>query len=173
MIDSDHTTQYIDVNLKIRTEKSERERKNNFKDKNYKDTFKRITSESFKFTNCFRTVLPLLTRIENWRNVLRNYCNNSFKKIRICKKKFVKPLNGNISALIDERNRLLKNTNVENEEKISSISLAISELEAKDNINLIIENFQTLSDNPETVNLQQDCKQTLTKTWKCPATCQT
>ena len=36
--------------------------------------------------------------------------------------------------------------------KISSIS----ELEAKENRNLIIENFKTLSDNPEIINLQQD-----------------
>ena len=73
-------------------------------------------------------------------------------------------MKGNISALIDKRSRLLKNTYVENEEKISSISLAISELEAKDNINLIIENFQTLSDNPEAINLQQVWK-TLKKRW--------
>ena len=73
-------------------------------------------------------------------------------------------MKGNISALIDKRNRLLKNTNVENEEKISSISLAISELEAKENRNLIIENFKTLSDNPETINLQQVWK-TVNKLW--------
>ena len=82
-------------------------------------------------------------------------------------------MKGNISALIDERNRLLKNSNVENEQKISSISSAIFGIGSQRKRNLIIENFQTLSDNPETVNLQQDCKQTLTKTWKCPATCQT
>ena len=55
----------------------------------------------------------------------------------------------------------------DNPELVDELNLAISYLEAKENRDLIMNNFKTYSDNPENVNLSQMWK-TLRKLWpKC------
>ena len=48
-----------------------------------------------------------MEKIERWRKVLSNYCSKAFKKIRIKDKK-LKPINVNLSRLIDKRNNLAR-----------------------------------------------------------------
>ena len=50
---SDHFTEYMDIDLEFIKEKPEREEFFNFKDKEGQDRFRKITSETEEFTNCF------------------------------------------------------------------------------------------------------------------------
>ena len=52
-VDSDHLTEYMDLNLKITHEKPAREELYNFKNKEAQIKFKNLTSETKDFTNCF------------------------------------------------------------------------------------------------------------------------
>ena len=151
-IDSDHFTQYVDIDLKLISEKPEREEFFNFKDEKSQNVFHRVTSETEEFTKCFQDKNPMNVKIEEWRKVLNLNCKKAFKKIRIRRKK-VKPLNSEIANLIDERNLLSKDAN--NQTKRESIEKEIAIKEAEENRNIIVKNFKTLSENSENVNLQK------------------
>ena len=98
---------------------------------------------------------PLLLQIKEWKTILEKFCQNSFRKIRIRKKKR-KPINKNLSNLIDERNRLMTNCDdPETKIKIDQISITIADEEAEENRAKIMENFKDLSEDPENINLQQ------------------
>ena len=73
-----------------------------------------------------------------------------------------------ILKLIDQRNLLLKKK--EDSKKVAEYNKEISEMEAEDNRNQIIENFKKFSENPENINLSQ-MQKTLKKLWpKCGPT---
>ena len=82
-VDSDHATEYVDVDLKIVTEKPERKEILKFKDKDAQEKFKKYTSQTEEFSNCFRNDLPVLNQIEKWRVVLNIQENKDFKE-EIC-----------------------------------------------------------------------------------------
>ena len=164
-IDSDHATEYMDLDLKIIYEKPERKEIFQYKDKDALKIFTKSTTETNEFSNCFENNLPILEQIEIWRKVLKAHCSKSFKKVRISKRRFIKPVNKKISELIDKRNQLMKNNHQLNITKeIREIDERISDLEAEENRNLILKHFKSFSDNPETINLQEVWK-TLKKTW--------
>ena len=164
-VDSDHATEYVDVDLKIVTEKPERKEILKFKDKDAQEKFKKYTSQTEEFSNCFRNDLPVLNQIEKWREILKSTCNKTFKKIRISKKRFVKPLKKTTSKLIDERNKMMRNKDGLNlSEEIEQINEKISNIEAKENRDLILKNFKSFSENPEAIDLKQVWK-TLKKIW--------
>ena len=118
---------------------------------NFKD-IKPATSETKDFTSCFLNDLPLINQVEDWRKVLNLHCRKSFKKIRI-KKKSTQPLKPKLSKLIDLRNSLsLKD---KSSSEIDHLNSVISEMEAEENIKLIIEHFKSYSEYPETENITQ------------------
>ena len=88
--DTDHATEYIDLNLKIVTEKPKRVEVWNFKNHGAQAKFQIQTSETNDFSSCFEDNLPILKPIKNWRDVFETHCRNSFKKILITKKKKAK-----------------------------------------------------------------------------------
>ena len=53
-IDSDHFTEYLDMDLEVIKEKPERQELFNFKDKQCQEKFTILTSETKEFTECFR-----------------------------------------------------------------------------------------------------------------------
>ena len=106
-VDSDHFTQYLDLNLKIGKERPERKEMFNFKDKNCQEAFKINTSETEDFTDCFNGEAPLNEKINNWKRVLMSHCSKAFKKIRIRDRK-IKPISNKIARLIDKRNELTR-----------------------------------------------------------------
>ena len=150
------------MDLKVITEKPKRCEIWNFKNKEAQDNFKISTSETEDFSACFNNNYPLLKQIENWRKTLKLHMNKSFKKIRINKKKYVKPLPPMLSKLINERNKLLKENHSEKE--IEALDENISNLEAEINHNLIKEHFEKYKEDPEKVNLHQVWK-TMGKLW--------
>jgi hypothetical protein len=127
----------------------------NFREEESKTKFHIMTSETDEFTHCFENENPLLNQIERWEQVLKMYCCQSFKKIRI-RKKNSKPLKQPLKMLIDKRNKLLKEiNNVDSNTELEEITKRISEIEAEDNRDKIMKNFKEYSDNPEYINVQK------------------
>ena len=54
-VDSDHYTQYMDLDLKFESEKPVRDEMYNFKNKVGQEKFKKITSETNNFSKCFES----------------------------------------------------------------------------------------------------------------------
>ena len=104
-IESDHYTEYMDLNIEINKERPERQEMFNFKDKNSQKLFKTNTSETNQFTECLKEEGPIMEKIKKWKNILISHCSAAFKKIRI-KDRTLKPVSANLSELIDERNKL-------------------------------------------------------------------
>ena len=86
--------------------------------------------------------------------VLKTYCRKAFKKIRISKKRKIKPLNPELSKMIDERNTLMT-AKPENQEEIDKLNGNICEIEASENRDKIMKNFKSFGDTPEKINQQQ------------------
>jgi hypothetical protein len=79
---TDHATEYLDLRLKVITEKPKRVEVWNFKNKEAQHNFKVETSETKEFSSCFDNDLPVLKQIECWKKVFESHCKKSFKKIR-------------------------------------------------------------------------------------------
>ena len=124
--DSDHFTEYMDVNLEIISEKPVRREIFQFKNEASLEKFNDITSNTSQFTNCFKSNLPLSEQVLNWRKVLKSHCQTAFKKIRINEKKRTKGLKKEMSMLIDQRNELLRMNSPKDEEKIKNIERTIA-----------------------------------------------
>ena len=152
--DTDHATEYMDLDLKTTTEKPRRVEVWNFKDKEAQKCFKVQTSQTNEFSACFNNKLPVLKQIQNWKHVFKSYCRKSFKKVRLVKKKSVKRLPPELARLIDRRNEIMKINNKGSEE-VNNLDEAISMAEAEINRNEIMKHFQSFSDNPENINLGQ------------------
>ena len=166
-IDSDHFTEFMDVDIEVEHTKPERVEIYNFNEDESKAKFKKLTSDTDEFTQCFEDETPLLKQIENWQMLLKRFCSKSFKKIRV-KKKNVKPTKEPLKTLIDQRNALLKVLkDPGDDKKIKAITKRISEIEAEENRNQIMKDFKEYSDNPESINVNQMWKR-LKRTWpKC------
>ena len=126
---SDHATEYMDVNLKILTEKPKRKLMWNFKNASAQDKFKNLTSETNDFTDCFKEKLPVLEQIDKWWTVFNSNVRKAFKRIRITKKTRLKAFPNDISALINQRNKL--NRNNDNLFELQKIEEEISNIEDK------------------------------------------
>ena len=104
-VDSDHFTQYMDVELEVENVKPEKLEVYNFKRKENQKIFQQLTSETSEFTKCFETNAPLNCQIENWRKLLKSYCSRSFQKIKIKKRKKLQ-VNPKIAALISRKSQI-------------------------------------------------------------------
>ena len=151
-VDSDHYTEYLDLDMEIISEKPERQEIFNFMNKQSQEAFKIRTTETKEFTDCFSGDEPLLQKIEKWRRVLKLHCSGAFRKIRI-KKNTLKPISKRLSSLIDQRNRLVMEEVPGNE--IDEVNLSIAETEAAENREKIMKQFQFFSQNPENIEMQK------------------
>ena len=161
-IDTDHYTQYLELEFEIEVSKPKRVEILDFKKKINQEKFREITSETTKFTKCFENMLPLHIQIQNWRQLLSSSCKEAFPKIRIRKKQKMK-INKEVSDLIRKRNRLKHMNNIEPKE-FGLIDRQISEIEALENRNKILQNLKYYSDNPENINMSKMWK-ILKKIW--------
>ena len=161
--ETDHYTQYIDLDLEMENMKKERVEIFDFKKKQSQEKFKEITSNTTKFTRCFDSKLPLHIQIQNWRQLLNSSCKEAFTKIRIKQKK---PLvvNKEISNLIKKRNKLQLFYKDKKIDDINVINKRISEIEAEQNRSKILKNFKFYSENPENINMSKMWK-ILKKMW--------
>ena len=141
--DTDHATEYIDLDLEIVTAKPKRQEVWNFKNKEAQKKFQVLTSETEEFSNCFKNNLPILKQIENWRNALNSNIKKAFKRVRIKSKPEIKSLPPEALNLIDLRNQLVFEDG--NDREIEQLNEAISDIEAEMNHNKIMRNFQNYS----------------------------
>ena len=153
--DTDHATEYLDLNLKVITEKPKRIEVWNYKNKKAQYNFKIQTSETKEFSNCFENNIPVLKQIENWKRVLKSHCRKSFKKIRVTKKVCAEKIPHEVLKLINRRNQLVQNDDEKSKEEVKTLDEEISNTESEINRNKIMENFKSFSDNPENINLGQ------------------
>ena len=151
-IDSDHFTEYLDMDLEVIKEKPERLELFNFKNKQSQEKFRILTSETKEFTECFSGKKPLLKKIDSWRKVLKSHCSKAFNKIRI-KKNGMKRISNGLSSLIDKRNQLVKDDANENE--IEETNVSIADTEAAENREKVLKHFQYFSENPESIDMQK------------------
>ena len=68
-----------------------------------REKFKMQTSQKKDFSNCFQNNLPIIKQIENWQKVFQLCVRSLFRKVRIMRKKRLKP---KISEVIDLQNGL-------------------------------------------------------------------
>ena len=78
--DSDHFTQYLDLKLKVKREKPERIEMYDFKDIEGQKKFKKLTSETKQFTNCFDNMQSLSQQVEMWRKTLEAHFKKSIQE---------------------------------------------------------------------------------------------
>ena len=161
--DTDHSTENIDLKLKISAEKPIRQEVWNFRNKDAQNKFKMQTSKTNDFTNCFNNELSLEIQIQNWRNILVKNIKDNFKKVRITKKIKGNIYDKKVNKFVNLRNKLLNNHRNGNH-KIEEIEEVIAETEANINRKKIVENFKSFSENPENLNLQQIWK-LMNKLW--------
>ena len=159
-VDSDHMTEYMDLNIKLEPEKPVRQEIFNFKNREAQKKFKTLTTQTEAFTSCFENPnTDILSQIMQWRKVLKHFCLKAFKKIRI-KEKTLKPVDAKIVNLVEEKYKISKSTHHPNiQKRIEEIDREIADIEALENRNKILKNFKSYSDNPESVNLQNMWKQ--------------
>ena len=81
VIESDHNPVILEVNLEFSPIKPERIHVFQFKNKESQKEFKKMTTETSEFTNCFNNNLPFEVQAKNWKKVLTKYFHKSFKKI--------------------------------------------------------------------------------------------
>ena len=146
---TDHFTEYLDLDLDFVSEKPERIEIFNFKNTESQAVFRKLTSETEDFTNCFQDGKPLKQQIENWQRTLKNYCQKSFKKVRVRRNK-IKPLKANFSRMINERNMLARIP--ENTSEIHQLDQKIADIEAEENYKIIVDNFSQFAEDPENIN---------------------
>ena len=82
-VNSDHVTLILKMNLNILPQKPHRVELFDFQNEDGQKMFKRKTSETNDFTDCFQNLLPLQEQCENWHATLKSYCAKSYKIIRI------------------------------------------------------------------------------------------
>ena len=138
--DTDHATEYIDIDLEIITEKPKRHEVWNFKNQEAQESFKSLTSETEEFSNCFKNNLPVMKQIDNWRNVFQSHVKKAFKKVRIKTNPNDIVLPPEVFNLIDLRNQLV--INEDNTEEINRLNVAISDIEAEINHNKVLPKLQ-------------------------------
>ena len=143
---SDHATEYMDLNLKVITEKPKRREIWNFKNKEAQKIFRTLTTETEEFSRCFDNNLSVLEQINEWRTVFNLNVSKAFRKVRVTRKRHQKPIPPVISNLINQRNKLsTSNTDGNN---IEALDEEISNLEAEENHKIIMEHFQMLNEDP-------------------------
>ena len=78
--DSDHNTQYLDLDIEVENDKPERIEILNYKEKLGQSRFKEITSNTDIFSNCFLNNRPLSSQIEKWESSLKNLVIKHLKR---------------------------------------------------------------------------------------------
>ena len=81
VIESDHNPIFLYLNLQFSKLKNESITIYQFKNIESQQLFKKLTSITSKFTDCFSNELSFEEQTTKWRNVLETFFKKSFKKI--------------------------------------------------------------------------------------------
>ena len=81
-VDTDHMTLRLNLDINVFPQKLQRVQMFDFKNVIGQELFKRKTSETTDFTDCFKNNLPLLEQCDNWFQTLKTHCKKSYPIIR-------------------------------------------------------------------------------------------
>ena len=156
VIESDHCPISIDVNLKFSDRKPERVEIFDFKNNESQLEFKKLTTNTTVFSDCFKNELPFEAQAFKWRRVLTEFFHKSFKKIRISNKPKRK---SKIVEFMERRQKLKKKSvlsviSEKEEEEIRNLELMIAEACEEENRKKIIDNFKDMDGNNGNLNHQ-------------------
>ena len=157
-VDSDHYTQYMDVNLQYNPVKPVREFFLHYKNKKSQMKFKQLTTDTDEFTKCLNTNSSIIEKSYLWKGVLNKFCSKSFMKIRINKKAKRLNVNPKVSKLINERYQLRKQSKQHAKSdlftsKIEFVNKQISLIEAQDKRDKLFKYYEKFSSDSENVNI--------------------
>ena len=102
---------YVDLGLKTNKEIKERITIFNYRNKESLTTFKRMTSESTKLSNCFKTNELLSVQTQKWKRALNCLIRKCFSKVRL-RKRIINPTK--ISHMMKERQKAIEDNDVQN-----------------------------------------------------------
>ena len=90
-VDSDHSTLYLDMNIKIKTIIPSRTHIFNFKDYESQQMFKTLTTKTSVFTECLTRNSDILSNFFYWKRSLFEAIKKSFKVSRVRKMRALRP----------------------------------------------------------------------------------
>ena len=143
--ESDHNPIFLYLDLLFSKIKNERLEIYQFKNTESQQIFKSLTSNTIDFTNCFDNELPFEEQATQWRKVLNNFFQKSFKKIRISSKPKKKMTELNIMM---EKRRFYKKKEClsdKEEEELSKLEVEIAEKCEELNKKKVTENFKGIN----------------------------
>ena len=147
-VDSDHLPLIMKVNLETVQQKKEKIEILDFNNKEQQQTFKRNTSQTDDFTNCFKGPETILEQCEKWITTLKSQCEKSFRKIRIRPKR-IQP--SSADKLINERNKLSKEGKTDKVKEIDEKIAQIVANEARNKAKM----FEQFSDQNKSGNVRE------------------
>ena len=147
VVKSDHNPIVMELKLSFSAIKPERIEIFQFKDKTAQVQFKKLTTHTTEFTDCFKNDLDFEVQAQNWRKMLNNYFHKAFKKVQV-RNRPVKKQN-EVLELIEKRKVLKKKIDVNeaDEEEINRIEEVIAEKCQDANRQKVIDNFSELGGN--------------------------
>ena len=140
--ESDHNNCELEINLLFSPIKQDRIEIFEFRNQESQMLFKKLTSDTQEFSNCFNNDLDFEIQANNWRKLLNKYFHKSFKKVRISKKSSKKKCE--ISDLMDKRKDLKSKEVIEekDEEEIVNIENLIADKCLEANRKNVLDNFR-------------------------------
>ena len=147
VIESDHCPISLDINLTFSKVKPERIEFFQFKNKEAQIEFKKLTTNTTKFSDCFTNELPFEKQALNWRKLLNRFFHQTFKKIRISNKP--RKMKNKIGELMEKRQKLKKEqVKTEDEDnEIIDLEGQIADACQEDNRKKILDNFSEMDGN--------------------------
>ena len=85
-MNSDHFTQYMDLQLEYKNKKTKRVEVLDYKNKESQSKFRILTTDTKEFYRWFESNRHLEKQFDDWMYISKQFCQKSFKKIRIKKR---------------------------------------------------------------------------------------
>ena len=146
IVETDHNSCKLEMNLVFSPIKQERIEMFQFKNRESQLEFKRLTSNTKDFSNCFNNEMDFEAQADKWRKVLNSYFHRAFKKVRISNKPSKK--NEEVEFLMDKRKAIKKKLHLDekDEEDLNELEGLIAMKCAEANRIKVIDNFKDIGD---------------------------
>ena len=144
IIESDHNVNILEINMKFSSMKQERKEIFHFKNVASQQVFKKLTSDTAEFSDCFQTDKPFEEQAVKWRKVLNGFFQKSFKKVRVTNK--TSKQFARLNDLMGRRSQLKKKPSLDKKEEEEVVLLEKNiALECEErNRKTVLDNFSTL-----------------------------
>ena len=154
--ESDHNPLIMELQMKYHQSRPDRVELFNFKNIECQEVFRNLTNQTTKFTGCFENNDSFEIQSKTWKKTLWSFFHQSFKKVRLTEEGRVRV--DPISNLLEKRKELKKqikdnddDESLENE--LQEMEKEIAKATEEENKEIIMNNFKTLGDRHDTVNI--------------------